>query len=70
MAAGLSAKQTNILLAVLGLLLLVIGIYILAGTIAITNQTSFYGSLVMIIIGAILIAIVYLYNTFFKPQKV
>lgn len=70
MAAGLSAKQTNILLAVLGLLLLVIGIYILAGTIAITNQTSFNGSLIMIIIGAILIAIVYIYNTFFKPQKV
>ncbi len=70
MATGLSAKQTNILLAVLGLVLLLIGIYILAGTIAITNQTSFYGSLILIIIGAILIAAVYLYNAFFKPQKV
>ncbi len=67
MASGLSSKQTGILLAVIGLVFLVIGIYILSGTIAITNQTSFYGSLVLILIGIILVGFEYVYEKIKKP---
>lgn len=67
--AALTVKQTNLIIALIGVLLLVVSIFFLQGGITVQITTMFYVRLLLIIIGIVLIAIAAGYGRFRKKSQ-
>ncbi|MCL4314438.1 MAG: hypothetical protein M1454_01735 [Candidatus Thermoplasmatota archaeon] len=67
--ASLTVKQTNLIIALIGVVLLVVSIFFLQGGITIHITTMFYVRLLLILIGIALIAIAAGYGRFRKKSS-